>query len=268
MNKLTVRTPEGVLFSFTLASPISRFLAWMVDAAAIIALSSAVGTCVGILAVVSFDFARAVTIIAYFAISVGYGIVLEWFWRGQTIGKRLLRLRVMDERGLRLRFNQIVIRNLLRPVDMLPGAYALGGIASLLNRHAQRLGDLAANTVVIRSPKIAEPDLDQLAQGKFNSLRQFPHLEARLRQRISPAEAAVMLEALLRRDEFEAPARVSLFAEMAAHCRAQVHFPPEVIDSLADEQYVRNVVDILFRKRQPEQKRPDPVRDRRAVSGG
>ncbi|HEX4083855.1 MAG TPA: RDD family protein [Chthoniobacteraceae bacterium] len=251
MKKLTVRTPEGVLFSFTLASPLSRFLAWIVDALAIVALSSAVGTCISILALVSFDFARAITILCYFAISIGYGIVLEWYWRGQTLGKRLLRLRVMDERGLRLHFNQIVVRNLLRPVDMLPGLYALGGVASLLSRRAQRLGDLAANTVVIRSPKIAEPDLDQLVRGKFNSLRQFPHLEARLRQHISPAEAAVMLEALLRRDEFEAAARVSLFAEMAAHCRSQVHFPPEATDSMADEQYVRNVADILFRKRQP-----------------
>lgn len=248
MNELRIRTPEGVEFAFALASPITRFLAWSVDAAVISVLSSATGTCLAVLGTLNFDFARAVTIICYFAISIGYGIVAEWYWRGQTVGKRLLRLRVMDEQGLRLRFNQIVIRNLLRAVDMLPGLYLFGGTASLLSARAQRLGDLAANTVVIRSPKITEPDLEQLVSGKFNSLRQFPHLEARLRQRLSPVESAVLLEALIRRDDFEAAARVTLFAELAGHCRALVHFPPEATESLADEQYVRNVVDILFRK--------------------
>lgn len=249
MNELRIRTPEGVLFSFPIASPVSRFLAWSVDAAVIAAVSSVASICLGVLGAVSLDFARAAGVICYFVISIGYGIAAEWYWRGQTIGKRLLRLRVMDEQGLHLRFNQIVIRNLLRAVDGLPGLYFLGGVACLLSRRGQRLGDFAANTVVIRSPRVAEPDLDQLAQGKFNSLRQFPHLEARLRQRVSPAEAGVLLEALMRRDDFDAAARVRLFAELAGHCRTLVHFPPEETESLADEQYVRNVVDILFRKR-------------------
>jgi uncharacterized RDD family membrane protein YckC len=243
-----VKTPEGVLFSFALASPISRFLAWSVDAAVISAISSIAGTLLAILSTVSADFAKGATILCYFAVSIGYGIAAEWYWRGQTVGKRLLRLRVMDEQGLRLRFNQIVVRNLLRAVDILPGFYLFGGVACLVSHRAQRLGDFAANTVVIRSSKIAEPDLDQLAQGKFNSLRQYPHLEARLRQRLTPAEASLLLEALIRRDDFDAAARVILFAELAAHCRAMVHFPPEATEALADEQYVRNVVGILFRK--------------------
>lgn len=134
MNELRVRTPEGVLFSFALASPISRMLAWMIDACMIGVFSSALGICLSVLAAVSFDISRAVTVISYFAISIGYGIVLEWYWRGQTIGKRLLRLRVMDEQGLRLRFNQIAIRNLLRAVDTLPLLYLLGGLASLFSQ--------------------------------------------------------------------------------------------------------------------------------------
>jgi len=77
------------------------------------------GTALGFLGLISFDFARAFTVLAYFVIQIGYGIVMEWFWRGQTLGKRLLRLRVIDSQGLRLQFSQIVIRNLLRFVDML-----------------------------------------------------------------------------------------------------------------------------------------------------
>jgi hypothetical protein len=103
--------------------------------------------------------------------------------------------------------------------------------------------------VVIRNPHIAEPDFDQLLAGKYNSLRLHPHLAARLRQSASPTEAAVALQALLRRDEFEPEARVELFGELAAHFRTKVEFPPEATDGVGDEQYLRNVVDVLYRTR-------------------
>jgi hypothetical protein len=94
-----------------------------------------------------------------------------------------------------------------------------------------------------------EPDLDQLLAGKFNSLRQHPHLEARLRQQVTPEEARLVLQALVRRDRFEPAARVALFADLAEHFKSIVAFPPEVVEALPDEQYIRNVVDILFRPR-------------------
>jgi hypothetical protein len=132
---------------------------------------------------------------------------------------------------------------------MLPAFYFVGGIACWLNRKCQRLGDIAANTIVIRTPSIAEPDLDQVLAGKFNSLRQYPHLAARLRQRVSPTEAGTALQALIRRDEFEPAARVDLFEQLAGHFQAKVDFPPEAIDGVPDEQYIRNVVDVIYRSR-------------------
>jgi hypothetical protein len=195
------------------------------------------------------DFAGAILTFGYFVLSIGYGVATEWAWRGQTFGKRFLRLRVMDAQGLRLQFHQVLLRNLLRFVDMLPGVYLVGGMACLLSRRSQRLGDVAAGTVVVHHAKPAEPDLDQLLSGKFNSLRQHPHLEARLRQQVSPEEARIALQALLRRDELDADSRVILFAELAAHFKRLTTFPPESIESMPDEQYVRNVVDILFRAR-------------------
>ena len=187
--------------------------------------------------------------ISYFVISIGYGIYFEWTWRGQTVGKKLFRLRVVDVEGMRLQFNQIVVRNLLRFVDSLPAFYFVGGVTSWMNSKCQRLGDIAANTVVIRSPRMTEPDLDQLLAGKFNSLRHFPHLAARLRQNVAPAEADIALQSLLRRDEFDPVERVELFGELAAHFRAKVEFPAEAADGVADEQYLRNVVDMLYRTR-------------------
>jgi uncharacterized RDD family membrane protein YckC len=248
-NKLLIETPEGIAFSLPLASPLLRFLAWLVDVACLLAGSIVLGILAGFLKPLSEDIARSVFTISYFGISIGYGIALEWAWRGQTFGKRLLGLRVMDAQGLKLQFSQVVLRNLLRFVDMLPALYLVGGLSSFLSRNYQRLGDLAANTVVIRHEETFEPDLEQIMAGKYNSFRGQAHLEARLRQRISPEQAALVLQALLRRDQFEAPARVDLFSRLAEHCRELVEFPEETVETLTDEQYLRNVVDVVYRPR-------------------
>jgi uncharacterized RDD family membrane protein YckC len=245
-NTLLIRTPEGITFSLLLAGPLTRFLAWIIDLACIAVAGGVMSKLLVVFHVMSPDLARAMNILGYFVISIGYSIVAEWYWRGQTLGKRLLRLRVMDEQGLHLQFSQIVIRNLLRLVDSLPLFYLVGGVACLVSRRAQRLGDFAANTIVIRTPKITQPNLVQLSSGKFNSLRNYPHLAARLRQHVSPHEAGVALQALLRRDELDPQARVELFREMATHFRSIVSFPQEATESIPDEQYVRNVVDVLF----------------------
>lgn len=245
---LTIRTPEGIVFSLPLAGPLTRFLAFSVDLAAVSVAGTVIGTVLGAFGVLSIDLARAFAGVAYFAISIGYGILAEWLWRGQTVGKRLLRLRVVDERGLRLQPSQIVVRNLLRFVDLLPVFYLVGGAAMVLTRRAQRLGDIAAGTVVVRALRPAEPDLDQVLAGKYNSLREHPHLAARLRQQVGPEEASLALRAVLRRDGLDPAARVALFRDLAAHFRPLVEFPPDSVEGIADEQYVRNVVDVVFRR--------------------
>ncbi|MEO8126165.1 MAG: RDD family protein [Bryobacteraceae bacterium] len=247
MDKLRIQTPEGISFSFLLASPVSRMLAWLIDFGCILGITTVAGQMLSLLSVVSKDLAQAAYLMLYFVVSIGYGIVFEFRWRGQTPGKRVLRLRVLDARGLHLALNQIVLRNLLRAIDSLPFLYAIGGVVSLLNRYSQRLGDLAGNTIVIRNPAVVQPDLDKLIRGRFNSLLSYPHLAARLRHLASPQAAGIGLEALTRREELDPPARVTLFGEIAAHYRALVEFPPEVTEQISDEQYVRNVVEILFR---------------------
>ncbi len=246
-HTLLIRTPEGVVFAQTLAGPVARFLAWGIDFACAAIIIILMNIAVAFLSVVTPDLAATLSILFFFIVSIGYGMTQEWFWRGQTIGKRVLRLRVVDAQGLRLQFSQVAIRNLLRAVDLLPGLYVIGGVATLCTRQAQRLGDLAANTVVIRIPRIIEPNLETLGADKFNSLRSHPHLCARLRQRVTPAEASTALQAIARRDEFEAVPRVQLFQELAAHFKTRVAFPSEAIDGLADEQYIRNLVDVLYR---------------------
>jgi len=254
-NRLTIRTPEGITFTTVLAGPVVRFLAWLIDAGVVGVLAYLTSAIAGALGVFLEDVGAAFSIASLFAISFGYAITFEWFWRGQTLGKRMMRLRVADELGLELRFDQIVVRNLLRIVDRLPVFYLVGGIACLATRHNQRLGDMAANTVVIRTPPIVEPSVDDITGGKFNSFRGYPHLEARLRQNLSAEEAAIALEALVRRDEFEPGARVVLFRDLAEHFRGAASFPDDATLGLTDEQYVRNVVDSVYASREPASRR-------------
>lgn len=246
---LQIRTPEGIRFSLLLAGPTSRLLALMVDFACISVASTTISTVLRLFALISQDIFMALAILSGFVISIGYGIGCELYWQGQTVGKRLLHLRVMDEQGLKLQFSQVVIRNLLRIVDSLPALYLVGGIASLTSRKCQRLGDLAAGTIVIRTPKVQLPDLEQLGTEKFNSLAAYPHLVARLRQKVSREEGAIALRALIRREELDPAARLELFRELAALFRSQVTFPAEAVEGVSDERYVRNVVELLFEQR-------------------
>jgi uncharacterized RDD family membrane protein YckC len=244
---MAIQTPEGVRFSLSLAGPATRFLAWLIDLFVIVALYSLLSYAVQVFALISYDWARAFGVVLFFVLTIGYPIVLEWAWRGQSVGKWLLRLQVMDVHGLRLHFTQIAVRNLLRFVDALPFFYLVGGVACLVSRHGQRLGDLAANTVVVRRPNLATPDLDQLLADKYNSFRAHPHIEARLRQRVTPEEARLATQALVRREQLDPEARVHVFAEIADHFRTLAAFPEEATYGMTDEQYVRNVVDVVFR---------------------
>ena len=239
---LRIETPEGVVFAFQLASPAARALAWALDATIAIAASSTAGKFVNLAGILSVDLAGALGVLLYFVISIGYAILLEWRWRGQTIGKRLFHLRVVDAQGLRLQFTQVLIRNLLRAVDLLPLFNLVGGAACFLSRYCQRLGDLAANTVVIRESKPAEPDVEQIAPAKYNSLLAYPHIAARLRRRVAPEAMGIAIAALARRDGYAPQPRVELFAELAGYFREQAEFPESAVEGLTDEQYVRSAV--------------------------
>jgi hypothetical protein len=72
-------------------------------------------------------------------------------------------------------------------------------------------------------------------------------MEARLRHHVSPAEAQVALQALVRRDEFEPRARVQLFQSIVTYFKSIVTFPQEATEGISDEQYIRNLVDALYR---------------------
>jgi uncharacterized RDD family membrane protein YckC len=244
-STLRIVTPEGVVFRFALAGITARFMAWLIDAAIVIGFAGAVSTMLKRSGLVQSDVAKALFTILYFVVSVGYGMYFEWYWRGQTIGKKILRLRVIDAGALRLQPYQVALRNLMRYVDSLPLFYLVGGLAALMSRRSQRLGDIVAHTVVVKAPVFRPADLDRLGRSKYNSLLEHSALCARLRQKTPPEATAIAMQALLRRDQFTPDARVETFAGLAAYFRGLVTIPPEIIERITAEQLVRNVVEVL-----------------------
>lgn len=262
LNVLTISTPEGVSFSLPLAGFASRFLAYLIDLGILVGVTIVLSIALSLLFAFFQDLGMMLQFLAMFILWTGYGIALEWYWRGRTIGKRALGLRVVDESGMNLRLSQVVVRNLLRLADMpflpipineyvaIPVPLCLvGGLVAAFSKRSQRLGDLAGRTIVVRMPRVEEPDLRGVLSDKFNSFRDYPHIEARLRQRTSPALAALAVAALLRRETLDAPARVELFAGIAETFRDLIDFPQEATDGLSDEQYVRNAVETLYRRK-------------------
>jgi uncharacterized membrane protein SpoIIM required for sporulation/uncharacterized RDD family membrane protein YckC len=150
-------TPENIELEFRLAGPGSRLLALLLDWL----ISGALYTgLIVILVLAGFSFRMADTtsawlsmlvFLAFFLIRWGYYLFFEVRLRGQTPGKRALGIRVVREGGLPVGIPQSLIRNLLRIVDSFPQPLCIvGGVCALATRRGQRLGDLAAGTIVIR----------------------------------------------------------------------------------------------------------------------
>ncbi|WP_143324788.1 RDD family protein [Rappaport israeli] len=132
--------------SAVLADPIARMWALVVD------LLVMFGVLLGCLMLVVFFRSQAtlgVVLVLVFVVSWGYFFLLEFFWRGQSLGKRLLGLQVVSEDLSALRLSQCAWRNVLRYLDFLPGCFGLGLCCMLFNGRNQRLGDWMAGTVVI-----------------------------------------------------------------------------------------------------------------------
>src|SRR5919204_560075 len=102
----------------------------------------------------------------WFALSLlvvaGYDIFVEVLNGGRTPGKMLNGLRVVRVEGHPVGFLTSAIRNVLRPIDFLPGAYLLGAVLILATRKNQRVGDIAAGTLVVRERTGYEPALPRV----------------------------------------------------------------------------------------------------------
>src|ERR1700682_645838 len=172
--ELTIATPEGVLFRFPLAGPTSRLYAMLLDIAIVLGTVNGLGLLVYWIFAKAPGFGVMVITLAEFAIGFAYVAVLEGFWNGQTIGKRLFHLRVIDQAGLPLGIEQAWIRNLMRVFDALPFSYLVGGVSVLSSRLMQRFGDRVAGTLVVRETPLGAPAQEAWTRQKYNSFMNYP----------------------------------------------------------------------------------------------
>jgi len=167
-DEVQIETPEQIGFGLELAGVGSRFLAqvldWLIKGCILFLLAFVTFV---LLAMVGLDvFQRssnyliALMLGMGFAIVLGFDIYFEVRHNGQTPGKRLAQIRVVREGGAPVDFTAAAVRNLLGLVDWLPSFYLLGGLLVMVNARSQRLGDMAAGTIVVRDRQ-AEVPLEQ-----------------------------------------------------------------------------------------------------------
>lgn len=227
---IEIVTPENIAFHYRVAGPFRRLPAYVID---LVLQATAIGA-VSFVASLYFGFisldgvAMAIGLVAFFVISWFYGGLFEALWNGQTPGKRLMQIRVLSADGQPIGGVQAVLRNLLRSADALPAIvvfplYLFGLISCTATSRFQRLGDLAAGTmVVVEEPqrrhgvvRITEPEALELAASLPPSFDPSRGLAQALSAYVS------------RRQSFSYGRRMEIARHLAEPLREKFRLPPQ-----------------------------------------
>lgn len=174
---LNILTPENVYVEYELAGIGSRFAAFIVDL-----LIQLFGFSVALLGLyfAGFDYSGlilelgvqtalfAATMLILFHLL--YYIFFELIMKGQTLGKKLFGIRVIRQSGEPEGVFDSVLRNFLRIVYLIPLLYLLDAFFVILTKNYKRIGDFAANTIVVKVRKSDElVTIDDILEGSLDS---------------------------------------------------------------------------------------------------
>lgn len=240
MSELTIVTPEHVRIRLDPAGLGSRFLATMIDTLIVQGSSSLLVLLIRGLLPEALAFAVFVTV--NFLLTWGWHVYFETRRQGRTPGKRALKIRVIDARGLPVSLHQSLVRNITRVLDFAPAFYGVAAIAALVSKSRRRLGDIIADTLVVRDAQPLAYRGQLAAERRYNSLRT-PRVLRLIRHRISLEERELLLTICLRADKMSSTARYDLMEEVAAFYRAKLEVEEERISG---ENFVRDLTAILF----------------------
>lgn len=236
-----VISTEKVPFTYRVAGMGSRLLAWMADTCAIILLVTMGVLLAGVLETGRSGLGDAVMYLWSFTLWWGYYLLFEWLWQGQTPGKRLAGIRVIQWEGTSITFFQSAVRNLLRVVDMLPLGYGLAFAIAVCNREHRRLGDLAAGTLVVHIEGKAQP-IRVLHEDQAAGLPNEPTLRHRLGQ-LDRAQKQLLLDLCLRRNQLRVHDRAQLFHLVAEYLQAR--FELAAAEHQSDEKFVLQLLSAI-----------------------
>ncbi len=232
-----VLTPEHVPIRLFPAGLGARFFALIIDSILILGISTFIR--------MALLLSPGLGMVLVFLVQWGYHMYFEVRHQGRSIGKRVCGLRVVDSRGLPITFQQSFVRNIVRVLDSAPLFYGIGGLASMVDRHRRRLGDIVADTLVIEEHRATDPTKAISDPRRFNSL-QTPRVLRRLRKQVGLEERELLLEIVLRADALDPQARFDLMEEVGAHYRRTL----EIDDPhLSGENLVRGLLSILYTDR-------------------
>jgi uncharacterized RDD family membrane protein YckC len=220
----TIATPEGVELHMRLGGVGSRFAAGVID----FAIKGSIVLVIALIAGISLGGVPALVLSAAGLLfgMVFFDILFEVRSGGRTPGKRALGLRVVMADGRPVGLRASAVRNLLRLVEGLPLSYVPAIISILVTRSNQRLGDLAAGTVVLH-------EAGARAQAPAERSRPVPaYTESWDVSAVTAQELAAVRDFLRRRHEFTPQARGALAARLAAALQGRVagvrtELPPE-----------------------------------------
>lgn len=176
MDHVSIKTPEYVSLQFQTANLGSRSVAFIIDRVIIVLLQIIIGI-LGLLSIGGFEgllglsesafIIIAIVVLIFFMINYGYFFLFEYFYNGQTPGKRLMGIRVIHESGHQVTLLMSLIRNLIRLIDSL-GGYVVGILMVYFHPRNKRLGDLVAGTLVVheRASKRGRSKFNKLIQSR------------------------------------------------------------------------------------------------------
>lgn len=246
MSELTITTPEHVHIRLEPAGAGSRFLAIAIDSSIVMAISMAIGTVLNLL--LPTGIALAIYVTLNFVLTWGWHLWFETRKQGRTPGKRALGIRVIDARGLPVSLHQSLVRNITRVLDFAPGFYGIAAIAVLASPARRRLGDLIADTLVVRDAQPVAYRGHLAVERRHNSLHT-PRVLRLARHRIGLEEREFLLTLCLRAERMSLAARYDLMEEVAAEYRRKLGIEEE---QMSGENLVRDLTAVLFN--------PPPVR--------
>ncbi len=205
-------TPERIVIAHPLAGPSRRFMAYLIDQVLLIVLLL-LALLISLFVTMGSQSAMGPFLLAYFVLTWGYGAFCEGLFNGQTVGKRAMAIRVVSERGVPISGAQAVLRNLVGSVDgLFPFFYQTALASMILSPRFQRLGDLAAGTMVVIEERrwrrgvtrIDDPEVAALLLWLPNQIAAGSDLARALsdyvgaRHRFGPLRRAEMAERLAR----------------------------------------------------------------------
>jgi uncharacterized RDD family membrane protein YckC len=247
---ITIQTPESVELEFTLAGVGNRALALLIDYLIVFLLLSLVSVVSSFLSeqLVSLSvwlgdgtdtidlWLIAIALIVTMAIYWGYFVAFETYWQGQTPGKRLTKIRVINDNGKPEGVFQATLRALLRPVDDI---LFIGFFCILFSQQEKRIGDWLAGTLVVQAERAIgdanvriAPASQKLAMTLMN--------EAAIDQ-LLPDDFATLREYLQRRSVLTKAARQDLSVQLARQLREIIELERLPQEQMPAEQFLEAI---------------------------